>query len=67
MVSGLKSVLKRMNTPLTTAYEVAWTTPLLARPSLGHALTGWQPKRMGVSDGMDVYWVSECPTSVCLQ
>jgi hypothetical protein len=31
----------------------------MARPSLGHALTGWQPKRMAVSDGMDVYWVSQ--------
>jgi nucleoside-diphosphate-sugar epimerase len=40
------------------AYETAWITPLMARPSLGHALTGWQPKRMAVSDGMDVYWMS---------
>ncbi|KLT43532.1 NAD(P)-binding protein [Cutaneotrichosporon oleaginosum] len=40
------------------AYETAWITPLLARPSLGNALTGWQPKRMAVSDGMDVYWMS---------
>lgn len=42
---------------LTSEYEVAWVTPLLAHPSLGHALTGWTPRRLGVSDGIDIYWV----------
>lgn len=40
------------------AYDTAWVSTLQARPSLAAALTGWQPKKMGLVDGMDVYWAS---------
>lgn len=29
---------------------------MLQKPSLGHALTGWAPRRAGLSDAIDVYW-----------
>jgi hypothetical protein len=40
------------------AYDTAWVSTLHARPSLGAALVGWTPKKMGLVDGMDVYWAS---------
>lgn len=42
----------------TDAYEKFWVSTLLAKPSLGTALTGWRPKRLPLTDGMDIYWHS---------
>jgi hypothetical protein len=36
----------------------AWVSTTLQKPSLGAALVGWFPRRMGLVDGMDVYWRS---------
>lgn len=53
-VTGLKGWKKR---DPADAYETAWITPVLQKPTLATALTGWTPRKMGVSDGIDVYWV----------
>jgi len=37
-------------------FETAMTTEVLTRPSLGRALVGWVPKKMGFVDGMAIYW-----------
>lgn len=47
-----------------TAYEKFWVSTLLAKPSLGTALTGWRPKRLPLTDGMDIYWVSQSLTCI---
>ena len=39
-----------------TAYEVALTTTTLLRPYLARALLGWQPRKPGFVDGMEVYY-----------
>ncbi|KAI9636345.1 uncharacterized protein MKK02DRAFT_37108 [Dioszegia hungarica] len=39
-------------------FEDAWVSTTLARPSLGEALTGWRPKKMGLVDGVDLYWAA---------
>jgi hypothetical protein len=36
----------------------AWVSTTLQKPSLGAALTGWYPHKMGLVDGMDQYWRS---------
>ncbi|WRT64693.1 uncharacterized protein IL334_001627 [Kwoniella shivajii] len=41
-----------------SAYEEAWASTTLIKPSLGDALTGWKPKKMSLVDGMDIYWSS---------
>lgn len=41
-----------------SAFEDAWVSTTLARPSLGEALTGWRPKKMGLVDGVDLYWAA---------
>lgn len=48
---------KSRHLQLTTDGERAWVTPVLQKPSLGHAVTGWAPRRIGVSDGIEMYWV----------
>lgn len=37
-------------------FEEAWASTTLAKPSLGEALSGWRPRKMGLVDGIDVYW-----------
>lgn len=54
-VAGLESWTEKKP---ADAYEVAWVTPLMNQATLGRALTGWVPRKMGLSDAMDVYWVS---------
>lgn len=39
-------------------YDKPWASTLNARPSLGPALTGWQPKKLSLVDGMDLYWAA---------
>jgi hypothetical protein len=38
------------------AFEVALATTVLTRPYLARALFGWQPKKIGLTDGLDVYY-----------
>jgi len=40
----------------TNVFEVALTTDAVTRPSLGRALVGWVPKKIGLVDGMAIYW-----------
>ncbi|KIR68452.1 hypothetical protein I312_100465 [Cryptococcus bacillisporus CA1280] len=54
-VTGLKGYKAK---EATDPYEKFWVSTLLARPSLGTALTGWRPKRLPLTDGMDIYWHS---------
>ncbi|KAK4686743.1 hypothetical protein P7C73_g3378, partial [Tremellales sp. Uapishka_1] len=39
-------------------FEIAWASTTNLKPSLAHALTGWVPRKMGLVDGMDIYWAS---------
>lgn len=49
--------LSKRSLKLTPDGERAWVTPVLQKASLGHAVTGWTPRRISVSDGIEVYWV----------
>jgi len=40
------------------AFELAMTTTSVSRPSFGRALVGWVPKKMGLVDGMSIYYNS---------
>ncbi|KAJ4490633.1 hypothetical protein J3R30DRAFT_3653869 [Lentinula aciculospora] len=42
----------------TNAFEVAVSATVLARPYLGRALLGWQPKKIGLTDGLEIYYES---------
>jgi hypothetical protein len=55
---GVKCLVAWLLTDFFAAYETAWVTPILQKPSFATALTGWRPRKMGLSDGIDVYWVS---------
>ncbi|ORY30343.1 hypothetical protein BCR39DRAFT_466725, partial [Naematelia encephala] len=55
-VSGAKGYTSRP--PSDHPLEVAWQSTTNMKPTLGHALTGWTPKKMGIVDGMNVYWSS---------
>jgi len=37
-------------------FEEAMTTKAFSHPSLGRALTGWVPKKLGLVDGMAIYY-----------
>lgn len=41
---------------LTPAIEVVWASTTQLRPTLGHTLTGWVPRKQSLVDGMDLYW-----------
>ena len=40
------------------AFEEAVASTALVRPYLGTALTGWQPKKMGLIDGLETYYAA---------
>jgi hypothetical protein len=40
------------------AFEEAFCSSIVVKPSLGNALTGWTPKKPSLVDGIDVYWAS---------
>jgi len=52
-VSGCKGYTYR--TPENT-FEIAMTTTSFSRPTLGRALMGWVPKKIGLVDGMAIYY-----------
>ncbi|KAJ3822765.1 hypothetical protein F5878DRAFT_577591 [Lentinula raphanica] len=40
----------------TNIFEVAVSATVLAKPYLGRALLGWQPKKIGLTDGLETYY-----------
>ncbi|KZT58911.1 NAD(P)-binding protein [Calocera cornea HHB12733] len=54
-VSGVKDYTYRKP---ATAFEVALSTAGISRPSLARRLFGWSPKKMGLVDGMHIYYPS---------
>ncbi|KZO95516.1 NAD(P)-binding protein [Calocera viscosa TUFC12733] len=52
-VSGCKGYSFRAPANL---FEIALTTTSFSRPTLGRALTGWVPKKIGLVDGMAIYY-----------
>ncbi|KIK64209.1 hypothetical protein GYMLUDRAFT_40498 [Collybiopsis luxurians FD-317 M1] len=46
----------------TTVFEVALGTTVLVRPYLGRALLGWQPRKIGLIDGLDIYYAAYLAT-----
>ncbi|GFZ47799.1 hypothetical protein JCM24511_05546 [Saitozyma sp. JCM 24511] len=54
-VSGAKGYTIR---PPSNAFEEAFCSSIVVKPSLGNALTGWAPKKPSLVDGIDVYWAS---------
>ncbi|KAK8847476.1 hypothetical protein IAR55_005334 [Kwoniella newhampshirensis] len=42
----------------SNAWDKAWVSTALIKPSLGYALTGWVPRKMSLVDGMDIYWAA---------
>lgn len=52
-VAGLKGYTYKKP---TNAFEEAMTTTAFSRPSLGRALVGWVPKKLGLVDGMALYY-----------
>jgi len=56
-VSGAKGVFFRDADP-KNAYENAFQSTTNIKPVLGNSLLGWQPKKLGLVDGMDIYWAS---------
>jgi len=46
----------------TTAFEVALSATLLVRPYLGRSLLGWQPKKIGLTDGLEIYYAAYLAT-----
>jgi len=55
-VSGAKGVYEYIEP--TNAYEKALTTTSLVRPYLARALLGWQPKKAGLVDGLQIYYAA---------
>ncbi|CDO75541.1 hypothetical protein BN946_scf184883.g3 [Trametes cinnabarina] len=53
-VSGAKQPYQY--TPPTNLFEAALNTTTIIRPYLGRALLGWQPRKAGLLDHMDVYY-----------
>ncbi|EIW71209.1 hypothetical protein TREMEDRAFT_60142 [Tremella mesenterica DSM 1558] len=54
-VSGCKGY--KLSGP-KTPYDDCWVSTLNLRPSLGYALTGWQPRKMSLVDSMDTLWTA---------
>jgi len=40
----------------TSVFEVAMAATVLVRPYLGQALLGWHPRKIGLTDGLNVYY-----------
>ncbi|EJT99999.1 NADP-binding protein [Dacryopinax primogenitus] len=36
----------------------ALSTSMVTRPSLARSIVGWQPRKMALTDGMELYWMS---------
>ncbi|KAJ3787943.1 NAD(P)-binding protein [Lentinula aff. detonsa] len=53
-IAGLDG--KYAYTKPTNIFEVALSATVLARPYLGRALLGWQPKKIGLTDGLETYY-----------
>ncbi|KZO95517.1 NAD(P)-binding protein [Calocera viscosa TUFC12733] len=54
-VAGLKDYSYRKP---ATAFEVAMCTSGISRPSLARSLFGWVPKKIGLVDGMHIYYTT---------
>jgi len=56
-VSGAKGV-KARPADLNNPWEYAVTSTTNVKPILGNSVTGWTTKKMGLVDGMDIYYSS---------
>ena len=57
-VSGAKGY-DRTEPDAANPMEQAWANSTTRiKPTLGESLLGWRPKKMGLVDGMDLYWAS---------
>ncbi|KAL7420066.1 hypothetical protein Q5752_005031 [Cryptotrichosporon argae] len=54
----LAGVLTYTIRPPAIAFEAAWASTTRMRPTLAQALTGWVPRKLGVVDGIDIYWAA---------
>ncbi|KAE9394062.1 NAD(P)-binding protein [Gymnopus androsaceus JB14] len=56
IVAGLDGKYEYRNP--ANLYEVALGTTSLVRPHLGRALFGWQPRKIGLTDGLEIYYAA---------
>lgn len=62
LVGGHKDTIVMRSLPSILAFEVALSATLLVRPYLGRSLLGWQPKKIGLTDGLETYYAAYLAT-----